>query len=116
MARFGAKTAVFPLKGMLLTIGSLLLAAVVLVNGVGSMSRTSQNEQLAAAEKAVRRAAVQCYAFEGIYPPGIDYLKNHYGLLVDSEKYNVDYQCFASNIMPDITVIPAMPESAEKKA
>ena len=57
--------------------------------------------------KAIRQASVQCYAIEGRYPPSVEYLEEHYGIQIDRERYNVFYSGFASNIMPDITVIPA---------
>ena len=46
-----------------------------------------------------------CYAAEGIYPPDLDYLEEHYGLQIDRDRYTVFYQIFASNLMPDITVL-----------
>ncbi len=56
-------------------------------------------------ETALRRSTVACYAAEGIYPPSIDYLKEHYGVQIDEERYTVIYEIFASNLMPDITVL-----------
>lgn len=106
MARFGAKTMKGSLlKSAVLPAAAILLTLWLLFVGVRSMTGAQNTEQLAAAQRAITRAAVQCYAFEGEYPPGIDYLKKHYGLMVDEEKYAIDYQCFASNIMPNITVI-----------
>ena len=64
-------------------------------------------EGLRLAEENLRRAAVQCYALEGSYPPSLDYLTAHYGVQVDGTRYFVDYQFVASNLMPDITVLPA---------
>ncbi len=49
---------------------------------------------------------MHCYAVEGRYPPDFDYLKKHYGILVDESRYVVHYRMFASNLMPDILVIP----------
>ena len=34
-----------------------------------------------------------------------EYLKDHYGVRIDEEKFAVDYRIFASNVMPDITVL-----------
>lgn len=65
----------------------------------------ADREALALAEQAVRRAAVQCYALEGFYPADLDYLKAHYGVTADGA-YWVDYRYVASNLMPDITVLP----------
>jgi len=55
-------------------------------------------------ELAVRRSAVACYAAEGIYPPTLDYLVEHYGVQIE-DQYIVYYDIFASNLMPDITVL-----------
>ena len=56
-------------------------------------------------EEALRRAAVACYAAEGIYPPNVEYMVEHYGLQIDSRRYVVSYTSFAENLMPDITVL-----------
>ena len=50
----------------------------------------------------------RCYAIEGRYPPSIEYLEEHYGVMINRKKYNVFYDGFASNVMPDITVVPVM--------
>ena len=63
-------------------------------------------EGLELAEQSIRRAAVQCYALEGFYPAGVDYLEEYYGVSVDEDRYFVDYRYIASNLMPDITVLP----------
>lgn len=56
-------------------------------------------------ETSIRRACAACYATEGIYPPTLDYLVEHYGILIDESNYNVFYEVFSENLMPDITVI-----------
>lgn len=50
-----------------------------------------------------------CYAAEGIYPPNLDYLREHYGIQIDETRYMVVYDVFASNLMPDITVLEQTP-------
>lgn len=67
--------------------------------------RTSQ-ESLRLLEESIHRAAVECYALEGYYPPTLDYLKKRYGVSVDNDRYFVDYRFVASNLVPDITVLP----------
>ena len=56
------------------------------------------------ARRALRQAAVSCYAMEGAYPASYEELKARTGLAIDEEKYAVFYEVFASNIMPEITV------------
>ena len=89
---------------------ALVLAAAVLacfLYALANLSRDQGAEGKAQLEAAVRRAAVACYAAEGVYPPDLNYLEEHYGLQVDETRYQVSYQIFASNLMPDITVLEA---------
>ena len=56
----------------------------------------------------IRKASgscVACYAAEGVYPPDLAYLEEHYGVQIDEERFTVSYVVFGSNLMPDITVL-----------
>ena len=88
-------------------LGLLVFAAVAarMVLGVREASEVSDREGLRLAEQAVRQAAVSCYALEGTYPATYEDLKRSSGIAVDEEKYSVFYDSFASNSMPDITVL-----------
>lgn len=66
----------------------------------------SQEREAASLEKTVRRSIAQCYAVEGAYPPGLDYLRKHYGLAYDERRFYIDYTAIGSNIMPDVTILP----------
>ena len=35
----------------------------------------------------------------------LEYLEEHYGIQVDRDRYTVVYDAFASNLMPDVTVM-----------
>lgn len=89
-----------------LTVPLLAAAVAALfwwaVSGVGQTAKQEGARQL---EDALRQAAVACYAAEGIYPPNVDYLCRHYGVLVDTDRYTVVYDSFADNLMPDILVL-----------
>ena len=89
-----------------------LLALVILAAVLLSFSTALSNLKVGRGEEgrlrleeSVRRAAVTCYAVEGIYPPDLEYLQEHYGIQVDEKNYYVFYEVFASNMMPDITVV-----------
>lgn len=92
------------LKGLTLpvVVVVVLLAFATAVNGLDQDSKVESKHQL---EQAIRRSCVACYAAEGVYPPDLDYLKEHYGLQIDEESYVVYYDIFAENLMPDITVL-----------
>ncbi len=75
--------------------------------GTSPLLERAETEGAETLRQAITQACVQCYAIEGRYPPSVDYLKAHYGISIDEERYYVFYEGFASNLMPDITVIPA---------
>jgi hypothetical protein len=80
-----------------------VLAAFCL--GVGRAAESDGAEEKRLAEESVRRAAVSCYAIEGFYPDSYEYLRDNYHVRVDESKYVVEYSVFASNLMPDITIL-----------
>ncbi len=60
-------------------------------------------------EDTIRRTAAACYASEGAYPPGVAHMEQYYGLRYDKRRYMIHYEMFASNLMPEITVLEVMP-------
>jgi len=92
--------------GWLGTLLVLMAALLLLLTAVGNLQCTSAQEGQKQLEQSLNRATVSCYAIEGIYPPNLDYLKQHYGIQVDEERFTVFYEIFGDNLMPDITVLP----------
>lgn len=85
----------------LLVLGLMLL----LLTSLGDVRQSSSTEGQKLLEDSLHRAIVTCYVTEGRYPPTLDHVRQRYGVQVDKERYFVDYQVFADNIMPDVTVI-----------
>ena len=83
----------------------LLALAVWFFTGMESLSSGYTRQGRQQLEDALRRSAAACYAAEGIYPPNVNYLAEHYGVQWDTERYTVFYEIFADNIMPEITVL-----------
>ena len=102
--RFGSKKRGWALS---IILSAAVLAGVVmaLVSGVGGISSQSEEEAQRALERAIARASVQCYAIEGRYPQSVEYLEKRYHVYIDWDRFTVFYFGFASNIMPDITVV-----------
>ncbi|MBQ3009859.1 MAG: hypothetical protein IJD81_01565 [Oscillospiraceae bacterium] len=95
-------------SGLLMGIWMPVLAVIVLLcflSGLSNLSRGHADEDKQRLEDVVRRAAVACYAAEGMYPPNLEYLEEHYGIQVNHSRYVVDYISIAENLMPDITVL-----------
>ena len=84
----------------------LICVPLVLFLLAGTLGARADQEALALAEESVRRAAVQCYALEVAYPQDLSHLEERYGVSVDADRFRVDYIYIASNLMPDITIVP----------
>ena len=82
----------------------LLILAVFLIS-LAKLDRGSSELQRQQLEDSIRRSCVACYATEGVYPPNLEYLEEHYGLQIDRSRYTVFYEIFAENLMPEITVV-----------
>lgn len=95
-------------KNVFAAVGIPILAVVVLLGFGTALSNLQQGkseEGMRQLERAIQRAVVTCYVTEGIYPPDIEYLQENYGIQIDEKRYTVMYDVFASNLMPDITVL-----------
>ena len=94
-----------PLRELLLPIAAFAAVLLLFLPGLASVDHTAKEAARQGLEDAIRRSAVHCYATEGSYPASLSYLEDHYGIQVDDSRYLVDYEAFASNLMPSITVI-----------
>ncbi len=80
----------------------LILAALFI--GTRNLAGGTGAEGQRATQQAIERAAVLCYATEGFYPPSLEYIQQNYGVQIDTARYTVRYETFASNVMPVIQV------------
>ncbi len=86
----------------------LLLFLVVLflvLTGIDNTANASRSQQMDAVKRSVENGITLCYSIEGIYPDNLDYLTENYGVNYNKDKYIVHYDCFASNVRPNVAVI-----------
>jgi hypothetical protein len=101
------------MKKLIRYIGSQGLITLILVGAiwaagfqaVQNITLDKSEDRSKAIETVLLQAAVQCYALEGSYPPGLDYLQNHYGILLDEAQYYYFYDVQGANLVPKIAVI-----------
>ena len=89
----------------LLPVLAFLILFVLFIQGVSSVSESTLSKQQESLETALERSISQCYAVEGSYPPSLEYLKQHYGLLYDEDSFFIDYEYYGSNLLPEVTVL-----------
>lgn len=92
------------IKGIVFTVAILGTIIILFGTAVNGASEKADSSATATLEKAIKRAAVQCYAIEGFYPAKVDYLAENYGVIIDKEKFIVDYSAETPNYMPIIQV------------
>lgn len=83
----------------------LLLLLLSLPHYAQRWSADVSRQSEEAVRAAVVRAAAQCYSVEGAYPQSVEYLEQHYGLVLNHRRYIVSYEAFSSNLMPEIRVL-----------
>ena len=96
-------------KAVRIALPFIVIAAVLalFLRGFSSVSGSSSEQQQIITEQAIRAALVNCYAIEGYYPQQLSYLEEHYGLIIDRERYNVLYDVGGmGNVMPSVAVMP----------
>lgn len=100
-------------KGIVMTILVFGIMIAALMYGASTVNNASESEKMAELENSVRRAAILCYAVEGRYPDNAGELCRHYGLTYDENKYIVQLDSFASNLLPDIRILTIGGETDE---
>ena len=90
----------------ILTAAVFILSAILFLQNLKFFSKTTSQTQADSLQNSLVRSAVHCYAAEGFYPESLEYLQEEYGIYWDPKQYAVDYEVFASNRLPAISVIP----------
>ncbi|MCQ2555150.1 MAG: hypothetical protein MJ171_05825 [Clostridia bacterium] len=94
------------MKRIAVTLMVLLIFSVCLfVLKYPEMKRNILNESRNQIRDLVIEKAIECYSIEGAYPKDIEYLEEHYGLVINHREYIVSYDYFASNMMPTVRVL-----------
>lgn len=92
------------LRGLLMPAAALAVL-LFFAAALNSLDSGRGEEDMRRLEDALRQGCVACYAIEGVYPPDLEYLEEHYGVQIDRDRYLVHYDIFAENLMPNITVL-----------
>ena len=91
--------------GIQFSIALFVLLFVFFLYMLGNISKETLDRQEKSLNTAINRSIVSCYCVEGTYPPSLEYIEEHYGLIYDKDTFFVDYQIFGSNIYPDVTIL-----------
>jgi hypothetical protein len=99
------------MKNLIRHIYKIILPAIVIVitlfflSAVSNIQKGADGEGKVQLERSLKKAIVACYSIEGAYPASIEYLIDNYNIVYNEDKYVIKYDYFASNLIPDITVL-----------
>ncbi len=88
-----------------LPIAVFMIMIVWIICGILNADNAVDKNELDNVKATIENGVTVCYAIEGVYPESMDYLIDNYGVVVNSKKYIVHYECIAANIRPTITII-----------
>ncbi len=104
------------MKSLRLQVVLLVLLVLLFLSGTGLLSRSNRHHEREVLAQAIDRSITACYAYEGHYPESLAYLKSHYGLTYDEQRFLVDYTVSASNLRPTYLIIEKGERDAEAKS
>jgi len=78
----------------------------IFIFGISSVSNSSVVNDKEILSDAIQHDIIHCYCIEGMYPPNVRYMQEHYGLTYDDSKFIIDYEYIGANIMPKVMIIP----------
>ena len=75
-----------------------------IINIIVYGSHIAKQKEKIVLEETINKSLMRCYILEGRYPMDLEYIKNNYNIKTDSKYYNIYYEAFADNIMPEVQV------------
>lgn len=89
-----------------ISVFTFVLVIGLFIYGISAISGSSVVNDREILTDAINRDIIHCYCVEGMYPPSVNYMKEHYGLTYDESKYIIDYEYIGANILPSVMIIP----------
>lgn len=83
----------------------VIFVLLFFLSAVSNLDDGRVSEDKKQLEDIINKAVVSCYSIEGAYPSSIEYVLKNYGIRYNDEEYVIKYEFYASNLMPDITVL-----------
>ena len=88
-------------------LGTLILVLIILalISGIHQAKKNIASSAKDRLYEAVKNIVIHAYSSEGQYPADIKHMKEKYHLTYDEERFFIDYQMIAGNIIPDIFIV-----------
>lgn len=89
-----------------LALTIIVFAAVIIFFAAAFSKVTNEvdNNEIKTLVNALDNAVVTNYAINGVYPESISEIEEKYGVIIDYDRFIVQYDIISTNIMPNISV------------
>ena len=91
--------------GLIIGLTVTLLVIILIISGINQAKISINSNAKERLEQAIKNIEIQAYSIEGEYPHTIAEMEEKYGLRYNKERFFVDYDIIASNILPDIFIV-----------
>ena len=88
-----------------LKLALIVCVILIFLTSISNLENGKNKEDKKQLEETIARAVVSCYSIEGAYPRSVEYVIEHYGIQYNKDEYIIKYEFYASNLMPEITVL-----------
>ena len=106
MNRFAPKRRYFAaVKKFPISLAVFILVMAAFIFGISNAADSKIMNEKEILTNALQCDIIHCYAVEGIYPPSLGYIEEHYGLIYDKDRFIINYVNEGANISPTFVII-----------
>ncbi|MDE6208505.1 MAG: hypothetical protein K2M73_02390 [Lachnospiraceae bacterium] len=91
-------------NSLLLTVIVFVAVIIFFAIAFSNVTREVDSNEVKTLITALDNAVVTNYAINGVYPESLSEIEEKYGVIIDYDRFIVQYDIISTNIMPNISV------------
>lgn len=91
-------------KQIYISVIIFVLCFLFFYNAITNTSDSVEQNEIDNLVECIDNAVISSYATTGVYPESLEEIKEKYGVIIDEEKFIVQYDIVSSNMKPSVTV------------
>lgn len=91
-------------KPLIISIVVFVCLFVFFAFAISNTKNSIGDNEVKYLSEAIDRAVVSSYATTGAYPESLNEIREKYGVIIDEDKFIIQYDVISSNIKPNVTI------------
>lgn len=91
-------------KPFVLTITVFVAIILFFTLAVNNMEKDVDSNEIKTLISAIDNAVISCYATTGVYPENISQIEDKYGVIIEHDRFIVNYEIITSNTRPNVSI------------